>query len=142
MEASIHLFENSWPACSNLIGVNPTEVVSVLFASQSVIVSSAGDNILFFSHPYESVAQRLGASFLRQPRSKGYWFHSQPNLVVASLDEILHDNYLCLECLVESSKQQIKQVRSIIQPKSSETRATPKRVWIGPKHSAKGAETS
>ena len=33
---------------------------------------------------------------------------SQPSLVVASLDKMLHDDYLCL---VESGKQQIKKVR-------------------------------
>ena len=59
--------------------------------------------------------------------------NSQPSLVVASLDKMLHDDYLCL---VESSKQQIKEVRSIIQPENSETKATPKRVGIRPKHSA------
>ena len=35
------------------------------------------------------------------------WFNSQPSLVVASLDKMLHDDYLCL---VESGKQQIKEV--------------------------------
>ena len=35
-------------------------------------------------------------------------FTSQPSLVVASLDKMLHDDYLCL---VESGKQQIKEVR-------------------------------
>ena len=49
---------------------------------------------------------------------------------------MLHDNYLCL---VESNKQQIKEVRNKIQAKSSETKATPKRVWICPKHSASAA---
>ena len=34
--------------------------------------------------------------------------HSQPSLVVASLDKMLHDDYLCL---VESGKQQINEVR-------------------------------
>ena len=33
---------------------------------------------------------------------------AQPSLVVASLDKMLHDDYLCL---VESGKQQIKEVR-------------------------------
>ena len=34
---------------------------------------------------------------------------SNPSLIVASLDNILPDNYLCL---VESIKQQIKEIRS------------------------------
>ena len=34
--------------------------------------------------------------------------NSQPGLVVASLDKMLHDDYLCL---VESGKQQIKEIR-------------------------------
>ena len=58
-------------------------------------------------------------------------FNSQLSLVVASLDKMLHDNYLCLE---ESGKQQIKEVRSKIQPENVETKATPKRVWIRPTH--------
>ena len=57
-------------------------------------------------------------------------------MVVASLDKMLHDDYLCL---VESGKQQIKEVRSIIQPENLETKATPKRVWIRPTHSAYAA---
>ena len=43
-------------------------------------------------------------------------------MVVASLDEVLHGNYLCL---VESNKQQIEEVGSKIQAENSETRATP-----------------
>ena len=35
---------------------------------------------------------------------------------------MLHDDYLCL---MESGKQQIKEVRSKIQPENSETKATP-----------------
>ena len=35
--------------------------------------------------------------------------NSNPSLIVASLDKILSDNYLCL---VESNKQQIKEIRS------------------------------
>ena len=54
---------------------------------------------------------------------------STPNLVC----KMLHNDYLCL---VEFSNQQIKEVRSIIQPENSETKVTSKRVWIGPKHSA------
>ena len=46
---------------------------------------------------------------------------------------MLHDDYLCL---VESGKQQIKEVRSKIQPENLETKATPKRVRIRPTHSA------
>ena len=46
---------------------------------------------------------------------------------------MLHDNYLCL---AELNKQQIEEVKSKIQAENSETRATPKRVWIRPMHSA------
>ena len=35
--------------------------------------------------------------------------NSNPSLIVASLDKILLDNYLCL---VESNKQKIKEIRS------------------------------
>ena len=35
--------------------------------------------------------------------------NSNPSLIVASLDNILPDSYLCL---VESNKQQIKEIRS------------------------------
>ena len=47
---------------------------------------------------------------------------------------MLHDDYLCL---VESGKQQIKVEK--IQPENLETKATPKRVWIRPMHSASAA---
>ena len=47
---------------------------------------------------------------------------SHPSLAVASLDKMLHDNYLCW---VESNKQQFE-VRSKIQAKNSKTRATRK----------------
>ena len=53
--------------------------------------------------------------------------------VDGSLDKTLHDNYFCL---VESNKQQIEEVRSKIQAENWKTRATPKRVWIRPMHSA------
>ena len=42
-----------------------------------------------------------------------------PSLVVASLDKMLHDNYLCL---VESHKQQIEEVRSKIQAENLKQR--------------------
>ena len=51
----------------------------------------------------------------------------------ASLHKMLHDNYLCL---VESNKQQIKEVKSEIQAENSETKATPAQVWIRAMHSA------
>ena len=51
---------------------------------------------------------------------------------------MLRDNYLCL---VESSKQQIEEVRSKMEAENWETRATPKRVWIRPMHSASAAFT-
>ena len=44
-----------------------------------------------------------------------------------------NDNYLCL---VDSNKQQIEDVRSITPAENSETKATLKRVWIRPMHSA------
>ena len=50
-------------------------------------------------------------------------------LVVASLDKMLYDNYLCL---VESHNQRIKEVRNKTQSENSETNATPKLVWIRP----------
>ena len=45
---------------------------------------------------------------------------------------MFHGNYLRLE---ESNKQQIEEVATKIQAENSETRATPKRVWIRPMHS-------
>ena len=57
--------------------------------------------------------------FLRRPCSQGRWFNSHPSLVVASLDKMLHNHYLCgMEC----SKQQIKEVRSKTQVENSETK--------------------
>ena len=44
---------------------------------------------------------------------------------------MLHHNFG-----VESTKQQIKEVRNKSQTKNSETKTTPKRVWIRPMHSA------
>ena len=49
---------------------------------------------------------------------------------------MLHDNYLCL---VESDKHQIEEVRSKIQAETSETKATPKRIWSRHMHSASAA---
>ena len=49
---------------------------------------------------------------------------------------MLHDDYLCL---VESGEQQIKEVRRKFNRKNLETKATPKRVWIRPTHSASAA---
>ena len=60
-------------------------------------------------------------------------FNSHLSLGVASLDKMLHDNYLCL---VESNKQQIREDRNIAQPENSETKTTPKRVWIQPMYIA------
>ena len=54
------------------------------------------------------------------------------SLVVASLNKMLHGNYLCLE---EFNKQLIEEVGSKIQAEKSETRAMPKQVWICPMHS-------
>ena len=61
----------------------------------------------------------------------GSTFH--PSLVVASLDKMLLDIYLCS---VESNKLQIKGVRSKIQEENSKTKAPPKRVCIRPTHIA------
>ena len=47
---------------------------------------------------------------------------STPAQVVTSLDKMLHDNYLCL---VESGKQQIKEVGSKTRAENSETKGTP-----------------
>ena len=52
--------------------------------------------------------------------------------VVASLDKMLHDNYLCL---VEFSKQKIEEVRSKTRLEHSKTKTTPKQVWIDSMHS-------
>ena len=52
---------------------------------------------------------------------------------MASLDKMFHDDYLCL---VKSGKQQNKRSQKKIQPENLETKATPKRVWIRPTHSA------
>ena len=46
------------------------------------------------------------------------------------------DNYLRL---VVYNKQQIKEVKSKSRPENSEKKATPKRVWIRPVHSASAA---
>ena len=47
---------------------------------------------------------------------------SHPALVIESLDKMLRDNYLSL---VESNKQQIKEVRSKTQPENLETKTAP-----------------
>ena len=73
------------------------------------------------------IVEWFGASFLRRLISRGWWFNSHPSLAAVSLDKMLHDDY---SCLVESDKQQIKEVRSKTQPRNFETKATPKRVWI------------
>ena len=49
---------------------------------------------------------------------------------------MLYDDYLCL---VESGKQQIKEVRSKVQAENLETKGNPERVWIRPTHSASAA---
>ena len=59
------------------------------------------------------------ASFLRRPWSQGWWFNSHLTLVVASLDKMLHNNYLCL---VESNKQQIEEVTSKFKRKTRKQR--------------------
>ena len=71
--------------------------------------------------------------FQQRPWSQGWWFNSQPSFVVASLDKMPHNTYVCL---VESNKQQIVKVRNKIQAETLETRSTPKQVWIRPMHSA------
>ena len=54
-------------------------------------------------------------------------------LVVASLDKRLRDNY---PCLVESNKQQIKEIRIKTLMENSETKTTPQRVWTRPVYCA------
>ena len=53
----------------------------------------------------------------------GLMVQLHPNLVAASLDKKLHDDYLCL---VESNEQQIEEVRGKTQADISETKTTPK----------------
>ena len=64
-------------------------------------------------HIVDSMAQWLGALLLLQLRVMimiaKLLVNSNLSLTVASLDKILPDNYLCL---VESNKQQIKEIRS------------------------------
>ena len=79
-----------------------------------------------------SVAELFEASFYDGHDCKDSG--SSPSLpFVACLDRMLHNNY---PGLVESDKQQIKEVRSKTQPENSKTKATSKRVWICPMHSA------
>ena len=80
-----------------------------------------------------SVAEWFGASFLRRPWSQDWWFNSHLSLAVASLDKMLHENYLYL---VESNNQQMEEIRSKTQAENLKTRATPKRIWNRPMHSA------
>ena len=61
-----------------------------------------------------------------------------PKPVVASLDKMLHDNYLCS---VEFNKQQIEEVRYKNQAENADTRATSKRVWVCSMHSASVASS-
>ena len=62
-------------------------------------------------HIVDSMAQWLGALLLLRVTTMiaKLMVNSNPSLIVASLDKILPDNYLCL---VESNKQQIKEIRS------------------------------
>ena len=66
-------------------------------------------------------------------RNKPFCTAGFKKIVVVSLDKMFYVSYLCL---VESKKQQIKEVRSKTQPENSETKATPKRVWIYLMHNA------
>ena len=62
-------------------------------------------------HIVDSMAQWLGALLLLRVTTMiaKLMVNSDPSLIAASLDKILPDNYLCL---VESNKQQIKEIRS------------------------------
>ena len=62
-------------------------------------------------HIVDSMAQWLGALLLLRVTIMiaKLMVNSNPSLIVASLDKILPDNYLCL---VESNKQQIKEIKS------------------------------
>ena len=85
----------------------------LIFLSQKL---SAFDLVIIFAAPSRKrVAEWFGASFLWQPWPQGWWFNPQPCLVVAFLDKMLHDNYLCL---VESNQhKQQKKVRSKLKRK-------------------------
>ena len=62
-----------------------------------------------------------------------------PNLVLLWRSWIRCFTMIIFAWWLKSSKQQIKEIRSKIQPENLETKATPKRVWIRPKHSASTA---
>ena len=64
------------------------------------------------------------------------WFSGLERRFYDDHDKMLHDDY---RCLAESGKQQIKEVKKKIQPENLEIKATPKRVWICPMHSASTA---
>ena len=66
-----------------------------------------------------SVAEWLGAWFVRRPWLQGWWFNSRPSFVVASLDKMLGDNYFYL---VESNKQHVKEVKSKTKRKTRKRR--------------------
>ena len=77
----------------------------------------------------DSPSVPLNVFLLQRPTIAGLtWFNSHPCLVVASLDKTLYDNYLCL---MESSKQEIEEVRSKIQAENVKTRSTPKSGCLG-----------
>ena len=64
-------------------------------------------------HIVDSMAQWLGGLLLLRVTTMiaKLMINFNPSLIVASLDKILPDNYLCL---VESNKQQIKEIKSKI----------------------------
>ena len=95
---------------------------------------------LNFSHCFLNVivvitheAEWWGTSFYMTAIIARLMVQFSSSLVVASLDKMIHGNY---SCLVESNKQQIKEVRSKNSIGNSETKDIPKRVWICPMYSA------
>ena len=63
------------------------------------------DEVLLTARDNATWRSGLERRFLWRPWSQGWWFNSQPSLVVASLDKMLHVDYLYL---VKSGKRQIK----------------------------------
>ena len=82
-----------------------------------------------------SVPEKFGASVLRRPWSQDWWFNYHPSIVVASLDKMLHDNYLCLvESTVTSSK--LKKSEAKLRRTTRKQDQLLKRAWIRPMLSA------
>ena len=78
------------------------------------------------------MAERVKASFLRQPWSYDHGFNPHPGHFVAFLNKTLYDDYLCLVAL---NKQQIYVGRSQKSTVKLGKWSTPKRVRIRPNNS-------